>query len=174
MGKKGRSIVGLDVNGLLKDLNNAYANEWMAYYSYWYMANTVSGPGYEDMQEFLEKVAKIEIEHAGEIANRMAELGANPISQFGNIDKVATYPYPQPPAKTDDYNAIIDTVVNAEGNAIELYQQIADKVQGKDHVTYQLIMHILAEEVGHEEMFENLRKQELKAKEVPEMVGAGK
>lgn len=173
MGNKGREIVAnaLDINDLLKDLNDAYANEWMAYYSYWYMMNTVSGPGYEDMQELLEKIAKVEIEHAGEITGRMAELDANPASRFGELEKLATFPYPQPPVQTDDYNAIINTVTGAEANAISLYQQIANKVQGKDHVTYQLIMHILSEEVQHEEMFENLRKKMLKAKE-PEMAGA--
>jgi bacterioferritin len=36
------------------------------------------------------------------------------------------------------------------------YNQITKMTFGKDHVTYQLVTHILPEEVQHEEMFEDL------------------
>jgi len=32
MGKKGREIVGMNLDELLKLLNQAYASEWLAYY----------------------------------------------------------------------------------------------------------------------------------------------
>jgi bacterioferritin len=32
MGTRGREIVGMDVNELLRLLNQAYASEWLAYY----------------------------------------------------------------------------------------------------------------------------------------------
>ena len=35
MGTKGREIVGMDVDQLLKLLNMAFADEWLAYYQYW-------------------------------------------------------------------------------------------------------------------------------------------
>jgi len=35
MGTKGRSIVGMDVEEVLKLLNRAFADEWVAYYQYW-------------------------------------------------------------------------------------------------------------------------------------------
>ncbi len=156
MGKEGTKIAAVEVKELIKDLNRAYADEWLAYYSYLYMARTVTGLGYEDMSEFLEKTAKDEAEHAGEVANRILELGGTPISDISDLAKNANAPYPKPPKTTDNYKAIIKVVLDAEAGAIDVYNKIAAKTQGKDHVTYQLITHILSEEVAHEETFEDL------------------
>lgn len=156
MGKEGTRVVGLNVKDLIKDLNKAYADEWLAYYSYWYMAKAVTGPGYEDMSEFLGKIAKDEAEHAGELADRIQELGGLPLVHPMELEKNANAPYPKPPKGTSDYKNIIKVVLEAEAGAIDVYNKIASKTQGKDHVTYQLICHILGEEVGHEELFEDL------------------
>ncbi|MBU2540809.1 MAG: ferritin-like domain-containing protein [Candidatus Omnitrophica bacterium] len=156
MGKQGSKISGVDVKELINDLNRAYADEWLAIYSYKYMAETVTGLGYEDMAEFLEKIAKDEAEHASELADRIQELGGLPLSNIAELEKNANAPYPRPPKSTSDYKSIINVVTDAEAGAIDVYQKIANKTQGKDHVTYQLACHILAEEVQHEEMFEDL------------------
>ena len=60
--------------------------------------------------------------------------------------------------KKDDkeFDEIIKIVTTAEAGAIEVYDKIAKKTFGKDHDTYQLACHIMGEEIGHEEMFENL------------------
>lgn len=156
MGKEGTKIANLDVKELIKDLNSAYADEWLAYYSYRYMSLTTTGAGYEDMAEFLGKIAKDESEHADELANRILELGGLPLISPMELEKNANAPYPKPPKGTSDYNSIIKLVLEAEKGAIDVYNKIAAKTQGKDHVTYQLACHILGEEVGHEEMFEDL------------------
>jgi bacterioferritin len=156
MGKQAIEIVGVDVKELIKLLNKAYADEWLAYYSYWYMARTVTGAGYEDMSEFLEKIAKDEAEHAGELADRIIELGGLPLAHPAELEKNANAPYPEPPKGTSDYKGIIKVVCEAEAGAIDIYNKLAAQTMGKDHVTYQLICHILAEEVKHEEMFEDL------------------
>ena len=44
MGTRGREIVGMDVDELLKLLNAAYASEWLAYYQYWLGAKIIKGP----------------------------------------------------------------------------------------------------------------------------------
>ena len=41
MGTKGREIVGMNVDELLRLLNKAYADEWLAYYQYWIGAKIV-------------------------------------------------------------------------------------------------------------------------------------
>jgi bacterioferritin len=156
MGKEGTKVADLDVKDLIKDLNKAYADEWLAHYSYWYMSKTVTGPGYEDMSEFLEKIAKDEEEHAGELADRIQELGGLPLVNITELEKNANAPYPEPPKSTSDYKKIIKVVTEAEAGAIDVYNKIAAKTLGKDHATYQLVCHILAEEVNHEEMFEDL------------------
>lgn len=156
MGKQARAIVDLSLKELVKDLNKAYADEWLAFYLYWYMAQTVSGRAYEDMQEFLMKIAKEELEHAQELADLIVKLGDVPIANPMDLGKNANSPYPMPPKNTADLNRIIRIVTEAEAGAIEVYNKIAKKTLGKDNVTYQLVTHILAEEVNHEEMFENL------------------
>jgi len=156
MGKEARAIVELSLKDLVKDLNKAYADEWLAYYLYWYMAQTVSGKSYEDVQEFLNKIAKDELEHAQELADLIIKLGGLPIANPMELEKNANFPYTAPPKNTSDINRIIRIVTDAEADAIDVYNKIARKTFGKDNVTYQLITHILSEEVDHEEMFENL------------------
>lgn len=157
MGKKGTEIVkDLDVKSVITDLNKAYCDEWLAFYSYWLMAQITTGKGYEDMSEFLEKISKDELEHADELANRIIELGGTPILHPMDIEKNANAAYPKPPKKTDDYDSIIKVVCDAEAGAIDVYNKLANKTINKDHVTYQLACHILSEEVDHEEMFEDL------------------
>jgi bacterioferritin len=156
MGKTAIKIAGLDVEDLIKDLNRAYCDEWLAYYSWWYMARVVAGQGYEDMSEFLDKIAKEEEEHADELANRIVELGGFPLSNPMELEKNANAPYPKPPKEISDYKKIIKVVMDGEAGAIDVYNKIAAKTMGKDHATYQLACHILAEEIKHEEMFQNL------------------
>jgi len=157
MGKKAREIVEVDLKDLIKDLNRAYCDEWLAYYAWWYMSKVVEGKGYEDMAEFLEKVAKDELEHATEVAERIIELGGMPVNNLSDIEKGANSPYPGVMKNLSDYDEIIKIVTAAEAGAIEVYNKIAKKTFGKDHDTYQLVTHIMGEEIGHEEMFENLK-----------------
>ena len=156
MGKQARAVSEVNLKELVNDLNKAYADEWLAFYLYWYMAAVVSGKGYEDIQEMLEKVAKDELEHAGELADLIVKLGGLPLANPMDLEKHANAPYTMPPKNTADVNRIIRIVTDAEAGAIEVYHKIAKKTCGKDHVTYQLVSHILSEEVTHEEMFENL------------------
>jgi len=156
MGKKAREIVGLDLKDLIKDLDKAYCDEWLAYYAWWYMAIAVEGKGYEDMGEFLSKIAKEELEHATELAERIIELGGLPTNIPTMLVKNSNGGYPGVMKNLSDYDEIIKIVTKAEAGAIDVYNKIAKKTFGKDHDTYQLACHIMGEEIGHEEMFENL------------------
>lgn len=156
MGKQARAITEISLKDLVKDLNKAYADEWLAFYLYWYMAQTVSGRAYEDIKEMLEKLAKDELEHAGELADLITKLGDVPISNPMDLEKSANAPYLLPPKNTADINRIIRIVSEAEAGAIEVYSKLAKKTCGKEHVIYQVVTHILSEEVDHEEIFENL------------------
>jgi bacterioferritin len=159
MGKQLRVVSEVSLKDVVKDLTKAYADEWLAYYLYWYMAQTVSGKAYEDIKEMLEKVAKDELEHATELADIIIKIGGVPVANPMELEKNANAPYTLPPKNTADINRIIRIVTEAEAAAIEVYQKIAKKTFGKDHVVYQLVTHILAEEADHEEMFENLMER---------------
>ena len=153
MGKKAREIVGVDLKDLIKDLDREYCDEWLAYYAWWYMAQAVEGKGYEDMAEFLNKIAKDELEHATELAERIIELGGLPTNNLGALEKGSNGGYPGVMKNLSDYDEIIKLVTAAEAGAIDVYNKIAKKTFGKDHDTYQLAVHIMGEEIGHEEMF---------------------
>jgi bacterioferritin len=123
------------------------------------MAQAVEGKGYEDMAEFLNKIAKDELEHATELAERIIELGGLPTNNLSAIEKNANSPYPGVMKDLTDYDEIIKLVTDAEAGAIDVYNKIAKKTFGKDHDTYQLAVHIMGEEIGHEELFENLKEK---------------
>lgn len=159
MGKKSREIVELDLKDLIKDLDKAYCDEWLAYYAWWYMAQAVEGKGYEDMAEFLNKIAKDELEHAAELAERIIELGGLPANIPTLLVKNSNGGYPGVMKSLSDYDEIIKIVTKAEAGAIDVYNKLAKKTFGKDHDTYQLATHIMGEEIGHEEMFENLKER---------------
>jgi len=159
MGKQARAIIDLSLKDLVKELNKAYADEWLAFYLYWYMAQTVSGRAYEGIKELLNKLAKDELEHAQELADLITKLGDAPLANPMELEKNANASYMMPPKNTADINRIIRIVTESEAGAIAVYSKIAKKTLGKDHVTYQLITHILSEEVEHEEMFENLSER---------------
>lgn len=156
MGKQARSIVDLSLKELVKELNKAYCDEWLAFYLYWYIAQTVSGKSYANIKAALESIAKDELEHAGELAELITTLGDVPTANPMDLEKNANTSYPFPPKNSADVNRIIRVVTEAEADAIEVYHKLAKKTQGKDFNTHQLIVHILSEEIKHEEMFENL------------------
>jgi bacterioferritin len=171
MGRKAREIVGLNLQELVGDLNKAYCDEWLAYFAYLHMARTVSGPGYEDISEMLEKIAKDESEHIAELAERITQLGGVLVAHPAQIEKNANNPYPEIPKTSDDYQGIMQSVIDSEAGAITVYDHIAKKTFGMDSVTYQLVTHILSEEVRHEEIFENFTRGERKIlREVEEAV----
>ncbi len=60
MGTYGRKIIkDLDINEIIKLLNKALADEWLAYYQYWIGAQVIEGP--------MSSAVIVELmEHAGE------------------------------------------------------------------------------------------------------------
>ena len=159
MGKKARSIVDLSIKELVKELNKAYCDEWLAFYLYWYIANTVSGRQYRNIKAMLTEIAKEELEHAEELADLITTLGDVPTANPMDLEKNSNFAYSLPPKNSADINRIIRVITDAEADAIELYSKLAKKTQGKDFNTHQRIVHILSEEIKHEEMFENLSER---------------
>jgi bacterioferritin len=157
MGTKGKQIVSLDVAELLADLNRLYADEWLAAYAYNFMGQVVTGrPAAKQLAALLLDTSKDELEHQQELAGRIVSLGGKPLADISKLVETSNDGYPAPPADEKDFNAIVHCVIKAEQDAIEAYNKLAQKTHGKDPVTYNLAIHILAEEVEHEDEFENL------------------
>ncbi|MEM3507388.1 MAG: ferritin-like domain-containing protein [Candidatus Bathyarchaeia archaeon] len=159
MGKKGREIVKVNVEELITDLNKAYADEWIAYFYYKWAASVATGINAPNIVSELKKIADEEKEHAEELAERILELGGEPERDFEDLSKIANCPKINFPKDLSDLKGILKAVIEAEGCAIEVYNNLIEKLSPcyqKDIKTFHLIEHILAEEIAHEEAFENL------------------
>ena len=122
------------------------------------IATSAIAMGQANSQQQMEmSILKQNAQADREVADMIIKLGGMPVISFGDIEKNANAPYPMPPKKTDDYAKIIEFILDAEAGAIDAYRKIAKKTFGKEDVVYQLVTHILGEEVNHEEIFENLK-----------------
>lgn len=157
MGKRGREIVGVNVEELIKDLNKAYADEWIAHFYYSWASDVASGINSPAVVSELDRIAAEELEHSGELAARILELGGEPIRDFERLQPTANCPKVNFPKDPSDLKGILKGAIEAERCAIDVYNNMLKKVKiGKDPVTVQVIRHIMTEEIAHEEAFENL------------------
>jgi bacterioferritin len=157
MGTKGMQIVEIDCGELIADLNRAYADEWLAAYAYNYMGQVVTGrPAAKYLAELLLDTSKDELEHQQELAKRIVSLGGKPLADMSRLVEASNAGYPIPPDNEKDFEAIVKTVIKAEQEAIDVYNRLARKTHGKDPITFNLVLHILTEEVEHEDEFETL------------------
>ncbi|MHA2612010.1 MAG: ferritin-like domain-containing protein [bacterium JZ-2024 1] len=155
MGEKGREIIGVPVNEVIGELQKAYSDEWLACYQYVVSAWRLAGLNAPEVAEELKKQGMQELEHAEELAKRILELGGEPVLNPKDLLSTSGCGYITPPKNQADVEQVCRDVVQAERCAIAAYKKLADLTFGKDYVTHQLALHILAEEVAHEEMFEN-------------------
>lgn len=159
----------VNVDQLLKDLNSAYADEWIAFFYYSWAADFVEGLNYPNVAGKLDDIAKDEFEHLSEVAERIFELGGEPERDFEDLQKIANCKKVTFPRDERDLEGVLKRVIDAEGCAIDVYTKLIKKLSPcyeKDLRTFHLVEHILSEEIEHEEAFENLlpkkRKQAAK------------
>lgn len=154
MGTRGTSIVGLDIEELIKVLNKALADEWLAYYQYWVGAKVVRGIEREEAVAELTEHANDELRHAGLVADRIMQLGGTPVldpSEWKDLTN-CKYEAPTDPA----IRKVIEQNIRGEQCAIDVYKKLADMTREKDDVTYRIVQEILADEVEHEDDLETL------------------
>ncbi|MGH7808947.1 MAG: ferritin-like domain-containing protein [Candidatus Binatia bacterium] len=149
MGTKGIEIVGMDVQQLLDLLNKAFADEWFAYYQYWLGAKVVKGPMKEAVIAELLQHAADELRHADMVSTRIIQLGGTPVTEPKKWYEVTSCGYDAP--DNPFVQAILDQNIKGERCAIGFYKKLLDATQGKDPVTYNMVLQILQDEVAHEE-----------------------
>ena len=156
MGTRGRQIVGLDVDELLKMLNAAYASEWLAYYQYWLGAKLIKGPMKDAVAAELTLHATEELNHAMLLANRIIQLDGTPALAPKGWTELSPCRYAAP---EDPYVAVLlDQNIAGEQCAITSYKGLMDATKDKDMVTYNMALTILEQEVEHEEDLQSLRE----------------
>ncbi len=150
MAKKGISIIhGIEVEEVIKLLNKAYADEWLAYYQYFIEAKVVKGIMKDGVVAELNQHAQDELRHANMVADRILQLGGIPILHPKEWFDLANCAYEAP--TNPDVLAVLEQAIKGEQCAIDVYSRIAQMTQGKDIVTYDIVSQILADEVEHEE-----------------------
>ncbi|MBR2082419.1 MAG: ferritin [Elusimicrobiaceae bacterium] len=157
MGLKAKELVtraGLDVNALIKELNSAYCDEWLAYYQYWIGAQIAEGKMSHLLAEELTEHAGEELEHAEKLAKRIIELGGTPSISPDLWLKESTCGFLAP--KDPQAMTLLKQNIQGERCAIEVYQKILEKVAGKDYITEHIIREILEDEIEHEQDLEDL------------------
>lgn len=153
MGKQSIKISLVDVNELLKMLNAALSEEWLAYYQYWIGARLMEGPTRSEVEPEFLLHADQELAHALLVVNRIIQLGGTPVINPGEWAKSARCAYAEP---SDPYiEVILEQNLKSERCAIQRYQEIAEFTNGKDHSTYQMAVQILNEELEHENDIED-------------------
>lgn len=154
MGTKGRAIVGLDVDDLLKTLNGAFSDEWLAYYGYWLGAKLAKGPMKEGVVAELTQHAADELRHADLLSLRIVQLGGRPVTRPEEWAKHGNCSYDSP---EDPYvRVLLEQNIKGEQCAIGVYQKLVDLTREKDPVTFNLAVQILQDEVEHEEDLQSL------------------
>jgi bacterioferritin len=165
LGKKGKEIVKVNIKELLEDLNRAYADEWIAYFYYTWAADFIGGPASPTIASEIDDIAKEELEHMSELAERILELGVETERDIEDLQKIANCKKVVFPKDERDIEGVINALADAEGCAIDVYTKILKKVSAcyeKDVRTFHLIEHIMSEEIQHEEAFENLLSKKRK------------
>jgi len=155
MGKRGREIVRADLKGVIKDLNTAYADEWLAHFQYWYMAKWVKGMDADTLRPVLEGQSLDELGHAGKIAERIIQLGGRPLAHPAHLLRYCGCGFKEPPGKRTDLQRVIKDVLEAEACAIEYYSKMTEKYRVTDLVTHELFEDLLKDEVSDEEQWES-------------------
>lgn len=149
MGQKGRSIVKMDVDELIKMLNKALSDEWLAYYQYWIGSKVVKGPMKDAVIAELTLHATEELAHAELLSARIIQLDGIPVLSPEEWAKQTNCGYAMP---SDPYvEVILEQNIKGEQCAIKVYSDLLDITRVADPVTYNIILTILSQEVEHEE-----------------------
>ena len=138
---------------LIKMLNEALSEEWLAYYQYWIGARVMEGPMRSEIEPELLVHADQELNHAVLVVDRILQLGGTPVLNPSQWMKLSGCDYDEP---IDPYvETILQQNLKGERCAIQRYQNIAEFTYGKDHATHQIAINILNEELEHEEDIES-------------------
>jgi bacterioferritin len=141
-------ILKLDVEKLIKLLNVALAEEWLAYYQYWIGARLIEGPMRSEIEPELLEHADEELGHAVLVADRIIQLGGTPLIDPKEWFTHAQCKYEAP---ADAYIVtVLKQNLDSEKCAINRYQEIAALTDGTDYATHEMAVSILKDELEHE------------------------
>ena len=154
MGKRGTEIIKVNAIELVKKLNKAFADEWLAYYQYWIGAQIAKGPMKDSVIAELTQHAADELRHSQMLSTRIIQLGGTPILEPKNwyVHTNCGYLSPENP----HVKKLLEQNIEGERCAINVYQELLDFTKDKDILTYDIAQQIITDEIEHEDDLENL------------------
>ena len=153
MGEMAKKIIKIDLEELLKVLNEAYAEEWLAYYQYWLGAKLAYGRERVSVVAEFKEHAGQELKHADWLADRILQLGGTPAISPEEWGRLARCRYMPP--KVTDVQTLVKENLASERCAVERYQRLCEMTEGKDFETFRISRKILKEELEHEQEMED-------------------
>ncbi len=142
---------------IVKALNQALAAEGLAAYRYLYLAEWMTGPAAHEARELFTKMAQDEWGHMGRLLARIAQLGGTPLISPSDWEKHSFTKYKTPPKDSSKIKQVLEDSLEDERAAISFYQELAQKTQHDDFVTFQLAGELLADEVEDEHHLASFR-----------------
>jgi bacterioferritin len=145
-----------DVQDIIQALTDAYWKELETVQNY--LANSVNLDGVraEEIKKSLTADVAEELTHAQQLARRIKVLGGRiPGSMAFEPQQTSL----QPPADTTDVIAVIRGVLEAEEDAIQSYNTLIKLCDGRDYVTQDLAVTLLADEEEHRQQFQSFLRE---------------
>jgi bacterioferritin len=148
-----KSAANTTIIKLLIDAYNAELETVMNY-----IANSVNLDGVraEQIKSSLLADVPAELGHAQLIAKRIKTIGGQ---VPGSLSLSWRQKALQPPKDTTDLVKVIKGVIAAEEDAIAMYERIIKSCDGKDYVTQDMAITILADEQEHRQEFAGFLKE---------------
>jgi len=135
---------------IIKELCVAYAMELETVQNY--IANSVHLDGIRSnvIKKALEADVVTEVGHAQQLASRIKTIGGR---VPGSMELERSQDFLRPPDDTTDIVYVIKGVIKAEEGAINQYNKIIKLCDGRDYVTQDMVISILAGEEDHRREF---------------------
>ena len=147
------------ISELVPKLENALAEELIAFYQYTMAWPFIHGKERNKLESILKDNAKDELEdHAYWLLNRLDQLKRQPetIKDIDKLNSYAKHKYIIP--VVTDVKSIIEDNIKAEKGAIETYIELEEFTRDKDIVTHTKIEEILSDEREHLQLLEKVLK----------------
>ena len=145
------------VSELVPLLENALAEELVAFYQYTMAWPFIHGKERNKLESVLKDNAEDELEdHAYWLLSRLDQLNRRPenIKDIDELNKFAKHKYIIPVAA--DVKSIIEDNIKSEKGAIETYLELEEFTRDKDIVTHTKVEEILSDEREHLHLLEQI------------------
>jgi len=156
MGELGRTIGLRNRRRLVADLIRAYADEWFAHYNYQFTALTLWGHHSPSTAQLLTRKSGEALARANRLAERILELGGEPVKKLTDLVDHATDKPFKLPRSMSQVQQVLRAVLDAERTSLRTYERLYRLTHGKDPLTALLAQEFLAAAVRGEEELERL------------------